>query len=326
MSDIFDYKSYTVPIFNTVGIVRNFTTVKKYGNNYLKLCTMKAQRNPHTELSDKDYTNWQRSFDNWEHENNCYWIKDPWGECMLKVYYEDEWERLELEALKRYERQNKSNSKLVESLIRSKRNVFEYAFSNDWDYFATFTINKNKFDRYNLNAYHTAFSHWLRNYFRRKFNDNVQYLCIPEMHKDGAWHEHALIKGISKQHFKLFDINDKLPHYIRKKLLSGGEIYNCPAYAKKFGFCTFEPVRNAEACAKYITKYITKDMFNSVNVFGAKVYYASRGIKKAEVLKRGYYQGNYIQDFSNDYCRQATFAYSDDFAQTVLSKFYEGEK
>lgn len=87
----------------------------------------------------------------------------------------------------------------------------------------------------------------------------------------------------------------------------------------RFGWCTFEPVRSSEACAKYITKYITEDMYRSVTKYGAKTYYNSRGIEKAEIIKRGYYC-DYIEDFSNEYCKKAMFAYDEEFLELVKNK------
>ncbi|MGO5078073.1 rolling circle replication-associated protein [Oscillospiraceae bacterium LCP25S3_E3] len=307
--------SFYVPAFVSDKFVYNFTTVKKYGENYIKLITMNVQRTPNTEISNKDFLSYKRATD-------FTIFVDPWSGDKDKLWGVDTFVRYDKLINRRLQHEKgKNDKKLIESLIRSKRNVFEYAYSNDWDYFATFTIDKNKYDRFDLNKYHTAFSQFLRDYFRKKFGENVQYICIPEQHANGAWHEHALISGISEKHFELFNVNDNLPTYILDKLAKGEKIYNLPAYASRFGFCTFEPVRSSEACAKYITKYITKDMSKSVSAYGAKMYYASRGIKKAEIIKQGYYNGNYIADFVNDYCKQATFAYDDDFVNLVLDKF-----
>lgn len=320
MADFLQNSSYSIPNFTESEYVYNYTTVKKLGDSYIKLITMRVQRTPGSEHCDKDYKYYLKQLE----LNRKSWLYElelnPFTGNIELIYSDEIFEDEYNKAMKKLERNEKTDSKMSESLIRSKRCVFEYAFSNSWDYFATFTIDSSKFDRYDLNEYHTKFAQWLRDYFRKKFKNNVQYLCIPEMHRDGAWHEHALIKGIDKVHLNLFTLDDKLPNYIRKKLLNGEDIYDCPAYRLKFGFCAFEPVRNNEACAKYITKYITKDLNRTVTEFGAKIYYVSRGLKKAEILKRGYYQGDYIMDFENQYCKQATFAYSDDFADVVCNK------
>lgn len=39
------------------------------------------------------------------------------------------------------------------SLSRARRNVLALALCNDWKYFATFTLDKTKYDRYNLEVW-----------------------------------------------------------------------------------------------------------------------------------------------------------------------------
>ena len=76
------------------------------------------------------------------------------------------------------------------SLHRTKRNFFDLAMCNDFDYFVTFTCSpKIVSDRENL-----AFAkNKLRNaikQFNRKYDAHISYLLIPEPHKNGAWHFH----------------------------------------------------------------------------------------------------------------------------------------
>ena len=84
----------------------------------------------------------------------------------------------------------------------------------------------------------------------------------------------------------------------------------------------FEPVRSSEACAKYITKYITKELDKCVTEIGCKTYYASRGLNKAEVVYRGF-SDRFIYDFENNYCKKATFAYSSETLECIKSKIRE---
>ena len=150
----------------------------------------------------------------------------------------------------------------------------------------------------------------------------MQYLCVPERHCSGAWHEHALIKGISASNLRLFSLNEKLPAYIRKKILAGYEVYDLPLYRRSFGFCTLEPIRNNSACANYIVKYITKSIVDTdLGKYHAKSYYVSKGLEKSVLIKKGFMHSSYCVDFQNDRYKTAMFAYSEDFLQTVLSKF-----
>ena len=161
----------------------------------------------------------------------------------------------------------------------------------------------------------------MRNYYRNDFDD-LQYLCVPERHKSGSWHEHALIRGLSSNHLRLFTDNERLPHYILSKIKSGYAVYDFPAYRQRFGFCTLEPVRNTFACSSYISKYITKSINGTVlGDYHAKSYFVSRGLQKSVLVKRGYMCTLYCADYHDDRYRTSMFAYSDDFLQTVLSKF-----
>lgn len=196
-----------------------------------------------------------------------------------------------------------NDEKLQENIIKARSRIFELALCNSWDYFTTFTIDKKKFNRYDLEAYHKSFSQWLRDY-NKKFGLKIKYLTIPEQHKDGAWHEHGFIMGLPPDHLQLFDAQKKkLPKYIRDKLLSGQKVFDFPAYRDKFGWVDFEPIRSQEAVSKYVTKYISKDLASSVTAINAHLYYCSQGLNRATEIKRGTMLADMIPDYENDYVK-----------------------
>jgi len=180
-----------------------------------------------------------------------------------------------------------NDTKLGNNISRAKSKVLEYALCNEFDYFVTLTINKDKHDRYDLKAYYKSFSKFLNNYNYR-YCVKVQYLLIPEKHKDGAWHLHGLIKGLPLDHLK------KNEHgYL-----------DWPHYRDKFGYISLDPVRSIEKVSFYITKYINKDLESSIEELGAHLYYVSKGLKKAEEIKRGTLFADSIPyDFKNDYVK-----------------------
>ena len=92
-------------------------------------------------------------------------------------------------------RRDVNDSKLTNNVIRARTRVFELAICNNFEYFITLTINDEKLDRYNLKGYIKKLGQFIRDY-RKKHSTDIQYLLIPEKHKDGAWHVHGLIKGI----------------------------------------------------------------------------------------------------------------------------------
>ena len=48
------------------------------------------------------------------------------------------------------------------------------------------------------------------------------------------------------------------------------------------------PIDDIERCASYISKYISKDLADSIKELNAHLYYASNGLKKAERIYRGH--------------------------------------
>ncbi len=203
-----------------------------------------------------------------------------------------------------------NESKLQNNICRAKSAVREYGLCNEWDYFITFTINGDYFNRYKLGDFKKVLSQWLRDY-RKKHNCTIRYLLIPEQHKDGAWHFHGFIQGLPAEHLTPFTLQEKLPHYLRKQLAKGESIYNWDAYAKKFGYVTLEPIRSKEKAVNYITKYITKDLAYSVKDLGAHLYYASQGLQRAEELKRGTLITPIPVDYSNEHCSITWFSAED---------------
>lgn len=172
-----------------------------------------------------------------------------------------------------YQPKNSVNDeKLANNISRAKTKVNELALCNPWSYFVTLTIDQNKYDRYNLKTYHKDLSEFLHNYNRRRLADNkIKYILIPEMHKDGAWHMHGLIQGLTDADL-----------YINSNGYRGWK-----AYEDKFGFISIDSVKDKNKVSSYITKYITKDMNKNVRELGGHMYYSSKGLQTAEELYRG---------------------------------------
>lgn len=195
------------------------------------------------------------------------------------------------------------DGKLLQSLSRSRKVVFEYVMCNEWDYFFTGTFDISKVDsRYYLDDLHKEFSKFIKSY-NRKYNTCVKYVIVPERHKDGAYHFHGVIKGIPSAHLHQFQIGDKMSRHIASQVKQGNVIFDWLNYAVHFGFCTLSPIKEHVACAHYITKYITKAFDNDICCFG-HLYYCSRGLNKAQKLAQGHLNlvGDISYTFVTDYC------------------------
>lgn len=176
------------------------------------------------------------------------------------------------------------DKKLDSSVSRTRRVILEKALCNPWEWFCTFTISQSKYDRKDLVTWRDSFTQWMRD--QRKKGFPIQYLIVPEMHKDGSWHAHGLFSGLSDTELISFkDMDNKgyrSPdgHRLPKKLRNS-EYKNWQAYMDKFGFCSFGKINNPIAAGFYITKYITKDNDRMVQDVGLHSYYASRGLQGA---------------------------------------------
>ena len=187
---------------------------------------------------------------------------------------------------KGFVRENLNDCKLENSLSRTKSAVLELALCNHWDWFVTLTLDPAKFDRFDLPLWRAKFSQWVRN-FNRLHNTHIAYLLIPERHKDGAWHMHGLLSG--------------LPDSVL--MVNEYGYMDWPAYARKFGYISMGRVRDRERVSKYITKYVTKDMAGRAGELGAHLYYASHGLRRAEVVRDGFavFSDAFAPDYRNDY-------------------------
>lgn len=156
-----------------------------------------------------------------------------------------------------------SNKAIIENKIRStrrtKQSIYNISRANDWKYFATFTFENN---RYDYEECKKRLRYYLRN-TRQRYCDDLEYLVVPELHKDGAIHFHALLMGsIEELMCESFE-KDKmmLKNY-------------------KHGISQIEPIKDANRVAMYITKYITKELLS--NVQNAQRYFCSNGVNRAE--------------------------------------------
>lgn len=178
-----------------------------------------------------------------------------------------------------------NEEKLANNLVRAKTTIKEIALCNDFQWFVTLTIDKSKFDRYNLEGYKKSLGKWLNNYqYRRKCK--IEYLLIPEFHKDGAVHMHGLISGIPET-----DLTINEHGYLDWVL-----------YHDKYGYILLSPIKDKIKCANYITKYISKSLIEHSGELNKHLYMCSKGLKRGEVVYRQEAELT-VFDYENEYCQ-----------------------
>lgn len=155
------------------------------------------------------------------------------------------------------------------SVNRTKNQVYDYSRANLWEWFVTLTFSPEKVvSRYDydelLKKVQTKF-----NNIRKRIAPDLKYLIIPERHKDGAWHFHALIAQIGGI--------TMIPSIKRK----GEQVYNFEQW--NFGHTDCTRVKDPVKAANYVGKYITKTLaFHSE---GRQRYLVSNNVNKGQELK-----------------------------------------
>jgi len=126
------------------------------------------------------------------------------------------------------------------SLSRTKQAVYDYARANKWDWFFTITFDPKQIDRHDYEQVSKKFSKWIDNIRQRKAPD-MKYIIVPELHKDGAYHFHALVSNTGT--LKIVDSGFKI---------KGMNIYNISDF--KLGFTTATQAKDTLKASNYITK------------------------------------------------------------------------
>jgi hypothetical protein len=181
--------------------------------------------------------------------------------CNKSIFREPGWELISDE--KQEKPQNPEGESRADSIRRAKQRVFEIAMLNRFTHFITWTLDKDEIDRYDAKEVGKRLRKFLNNQTRRR---DAKYIIIPEHHKDGAIHMHGLLSGA----FQMADSH--------RKTTRGQTVYNMPDW--KYGFSTaIELDGNVLAIARYITKYVTKDM---TKIFGNFYYAGGKILREAE--------------------------------------------
>lgn len=164
---------------------------------------------------------------------------------------------------------------------------------------------------------------WLQNY-RKKYGIDLKYLLVPELHGDSVcWHMHGLIKGLPPSHLRRIVKGDSDFKRLSKRIKNGYEVYVWPCYEQKFGYSDIEKIRNKEAVCNYLVKSLKDNAYKNkgVSEVNAKMYYASKGLQRAETVKRGTQVSSISQTpiYKNEYCR----VYWERFDEKALKTWVE---
>lgn len=196
------------------------------------------------------------------------------------------------------------NARFSQSISRTKARVFELAACNEFQHFCTFTQDEKLRDRFDLSDFRKDFAQLVRNINRGR-ETKIKYLLIPEKHKNGAWHMHGLLSGLRPDDLRPFELTENIPERLKKMIRGGTAVYDWTRYRRAFGYFTCTEIESREACAKYVTKYISKDLQKTVREGGEHLFFASQGLKGRQTLIKNCADPCPVEkwDFENDFIR-----------------------
>lgn len=149
---------------------------------------------------------------------------------------------------------------------RTYRMFLDYALSNDFTWFATYTF---KNERYDHALKHQQMQEHLR-YLRKKVNPDIGYLGVPELHRDGAVHFHILF---TDKPGRLSDSG------ISQK---GKPVFNSKTWSHGFSNITY--IKSTEATAYYTAKYLIKTFMEHDDFPLPRRFFRSRNLNKVKTV------------------------------------------
>lgn len=181
---------------------------------------------------------------------------------------------------------------LEKSINRTKTRISDYILCNEFTHFVTFTFDrknskvKSEEDRHDLLKMSKLLITWLNteqvNHFRRH-GKKFKYLIVPERHKNGAWHFHAVFQGYKNEIEDFYSSKNKyltVDEIRSKNKKPKNQRGFLPRYT--LGRSEIAPVKDKFRMSNYIKKYITKELINEKY---KKRYWASRNLKLPEVIE-----------------------------------------
>lgn len=151
------------------------------------------------------------------------------------------------------------------SYNRTKNKIYNYARDNVWEWFLTFTFDPKKVDSFNYDEVVKCMHDFLW-YMVRTSKTDTKYLIVPEKHKSGRYHLHGVFSNMDMSLWKF--------QYSGHTTKGGLPIYNIGGFP--YGFTTATQVQSTTRVSHYISKYITKDMFDSIK--NKKRYWSTRNL------------------------------------------------
>ena len=169
-----------------------------------------------------------------------------------------------VKSLTEEEKQDNALHSYFVSFNRTKNKIYNYARANKWEWFLTITFNPAYVDSYDYDNVCGFMKWWLNSMNHINKSGKLTYLIVPEKHKSGRYHLHGVFSNMDMSVWKF-----KFSGHFTK---GGIPIFNIGAFP--YGFTTATQVQSTTRVSHYISKYITKSMFDSIK--NKKRYWVTR--------------------------------------------------
>lgn len=230
----------------------------------------------------KDYGNGKKQITLYYNVINCHDFSDKKAKDKFNDMINDDFECDDILTLE--EKENARLHSELNNYKRAKNKIYDYARSNMWTHFLTFTFSPEKVDRSNYEECKKKLTKWLDNISQRYCGGELKYLIVPELHKDGInYHFHGLLANCDGIIFEPSGQVDR----------TGRTIYNLPQY--KLGFSTSTEISSVEKVCGYIAKYVTKQL--DLKLKGKRRYLASTNLSAPTEEK--YYINQNLDEFAD---------------------------
>lgn len=181
---------------------------------------------------------------------------------------------------------------------------------NDFNCFVTLTFDKLRVERSNSIKVYDAYSKFI--FGIKKKYPWCRYITVAERHKDGCYHFHLLMGGLTVQEMGLVKTDKVCCHWARKNGIcskeyfeltkdrytleetDGIQLYNMTIFP--YGFSTVSLIQSRERCNAYVKKYIDKN-FGSTEDFKKRFFYSSN-LKFPKIEDRTINSSKVIKDIS----------------------------
>ena len=190
------------------------------------------------------------------------------------------------------EENDEENDYLQKSINRTKTRISDYVLCNNFTHFVTFTFDpknskvKTEENRKDLLKMSKLLMTWINseqiNHFRRH-GQRFKYLIVPERHKNGAWHFHAIFEDYKNEIEDFYSSKNKyltVDEIRSKNKKPKNQRGFLPRY--NLGRSEIAPIKDKTKMSNYIKKYITKDLINEKF---KKRYWCSKNLKTPEIIE-----------------------------------------